>query len=64
MIGDEVIGEPVVRKLDEYDVLVRRQRGGRILDKVAGFRDRGHSEPSLGDTSISEETFRTDEPTW
>ena len=64
MIGNEIIGEPVVRKLNAYDVLVRRNEAVRILDKVAGYRDRGDSEPSLGNQVSSEETLRTDEPTW
>ncbi len=57
MIGNEVIGEPVVRKLDAYDVLVRRNEAVRILDKVAGFRDRGHSEPSLGNQVSARKPF-------
>ena len=49
MIGNEVIGEPVVRNLDAYDVLVRRNEAVLILDKVAGYRIKGKPEPSLGD---------------
>jgi site-specific DNA-methyltransferase (adenine-specific) len=48
MIGNEIIGEPVVRKLDAYDVLVRRNEAVRILDKVAGYRINGKYETSLG----------------
>jgi hypothetical protein len=40
MIGNEVVGEPAVRKLDAYDVLVRRNEAVRILDKVPGYRVR------------------------
>ncbi|KAF1685862.1 restriction endonuclease [Pseudoxanthomonas broegbernensis] len=48
MIGNEVVGQPVVRKLDAYDVLVRRNEAVRILDKVAGYRVKGKAEASLG----------------
>jgi site-specific DNA-methyltransferase (adenine-specific) len=57
MIGNEVIGEPVVRKLNAYDVLVRRNEAVRILDKIAGFRTRGKSEPSLGDQVSARKPF-------
>ena len=49
MVANEVIGKPVVRWLDAYDVLVRRNEAVTILDKVAGFQDQGQSERSLGD---------------
>ncbi|MFJ4015190.1 Eco57I restriction-modification methylase domain-containing protein [Microbacterium sp. NPDC090014] len=48
MIGDEVIGEPAVRDLSAYDVLVRRNEAVLILDKVAEYRVDGQREPSLG----------------
>ncbi len=48
MIGNEVVGQPVVRKLDAYDVLVRRNEAVRILDKVTGYRVRGKPEANLG----------------
>ncbi len=48
MIGKEIIGATVARKLDAYDVLVRRNESVRILDKVAGYRINGKPEPSLG----------------
>lgn len=48
MIGKEIVGQPVVRKLDAYDVLVRRNEAVRILDKVAGYRVKGKPEASLG----------------
>ncbi len=57
MIGNEIIGEPVVRKLDAYDVLVRRNEAVRILDKVAGYRIKGKSEPSLGDQVSARKPF-------
>lgn len=52
MIGNEIIGEPVVRSLDAYDVLVRRNEAVRILDKVAG-----NGEPSLGDQVSARKPF-------
>lgn len=57
MIGNEVIGKPVVRKLDAYDVLVRRNEAVRILDKVAGYRINGQSEPILGDHVSARKPF-------
>jgi site-specific DNA-methyltransferase (adenine-specific) len=57
MIGDEVIGEPVVRRLDAYDVLVRRNEAVRILDKVAGYKVKGKSEPSLADQVSARKPF-------
>lgn len=49
MIGNELVGDPVVRRLDAYDVLVRRNEAVRILDRVAGYRVRGKPEPNLAD---------------
>ena len=57
MIGDEVVGEPVLRNLDAYDVLVRRNEAVRILDEVAKYRVDGHSEPSLGDQVSARRPF-------
>jgi hypothetical protein len=57
MIGDEIIGEPVVRKLDAYDVLVRRNEAVRILDKVAGYRVNGRPESSLADQVSARKPF-------
>lgn len=48
MIGNEVVGKPTVRRLDAYDVLVRRNEAVGILDKVARYRVNGQPEPSLG----------------
>ncbi len=47
-IGQEIVGEPSVRRLDAYDVLVRRNEAVRILDRVAGFRVHDEPEPKLG----------------
>ena len=57
MIGNEVVGKPVVRNLEAYDVLVRRNEAVRILDKVAGFRVKGRAEPSLGDQVSARKPF-------
>lgn len=57
MIGNEIIGEPVVRNLDAYDVLVRRNEGVRILDKVAHFCEDDQPEPSLGDQVSARKPF-------
>jgi hypothetical protein len=57
MIGTEVIGEPAVRQLDAYDVLVRRNEAVRILDKVAGFRVNGEPEPILGNQVSARKPF-------
>lgn len=57
MIGDKVVGEPAVRKLDAYDVLVRRNEAVRILDKVAAYRVDGKPEASLGDRVSARKPF-------
>lgn len=57
MIGNEVIGKPVVRKLDAYDVFVRRNEAVRILDKIAGYRVKGKPENSLGDQVSARKPF-------
>jgi site-specific DNA-methyltransferase (adenine-specific) len=57
MTGNEVIGRPAVRKLDAYDVLVRRNEAVRILDKVAGYRVKDQPEPSLGESVSARKPF-------
>lgn len=57
MIGNEVVGKPVVRKLDAYDVLIRRNEAVLILDKVASYRVNGEAEPSLGDRVSARKPF-------
>jgi hypothetical protein len=57
MIGNEVVGEPVVRNLNAYDVLVRRNEAVRILDKVANYRVDGKREPSLGEFVSARKPF-------
>lgn len=48
-IGNEVQGEPTFRRLDAYDVLVRRNEAVRVLDRVKSYRTNGKEEQSLGD---------------
>jgi len=57
MIGNDVIGEPAVRSLSAYDVLIRRNEAVRILDKVTGFRNKNQSELSLGDRVSARKPF-------
>jgi len=57
MIGNEVVGSPAVRRLDAYDVLVRRNEAVRILDKVAYYHVNGESELSLGEQVSARRPF-------
>lgn len=57
MIGNGIVGQPVVRKLDAYDVLVRRNEAVRILDKVTSYRVKGKPETSLGDQVSARKPF-------
>lgn len=43
------LGPPVSRRLDAYDVLVRRNEAVSILEKVRAYRVSGKPEPSLAD---------------
>ena len=56
-VGDKVLGEPVRRNLDAYDVLVRRNEAVLILDHVSAFRAGGKPEPSLGDRVSARKPF-------
>lgn len=56
-IGDEVIGKPMSRRLDAYDVLVRRNEAVTILDKVTSYRVDGLREGSLGDRVSARRPF-------
>ncbi len=56
-IGSETVGTPTMRMLDAYDVFVRSNEGVEILDKVAGYRVGGDSEPSLGDLVSARKPF-------
>ncbi len=57
MIGNEVIGEPVVRSLDAYDVLVRRNEAVVILDKVMKYKEEGKTEERLSDSVSARKPF-------
>lgn len=56
-IGNEIQGEPVVRSLNAYDVLVRRNEAVEILDRVSAYRVDGAAEPSLGDQVSARKPF-------
>jgi site-specific DNA-methyltransferase (adenine-specific) len=43
------LGPPMTRRLDAYDVLVRRNEAVSILEKVRAYRVNGEAEPSLAD---------------
>lgn len=57
MIGNEVVGEPVVRALDAYDVLVRRNEAVVILDKVMKYKEGGQFEERLSDSVSARKPF-------
>jgi hypothetical protein len=57
MIGNEVIGTPMNRALDAYDVLVRRNEAVVILDKIASYKVDNLPEPSLGDVVSARKPF-------
>lgn len=56
-IGTETVGIPTSRMLDAYDVLVRRNEGVEILDKVQGFRVDSYPERSLGESVSARKPF-------
>ena len=47
MWDGEPLGLPMKRRLDAYDVLVRRNEAVSILDKVRAYRVGGQTEPTL-----------------
>jgi len=57
MIGSEMVGKPASRRLDAYDVFVRRNEAVLILDKVTNYRVDGRPEPSLGDQVSARRPF-------
>ena len=57
VMGNEVIGAPSVRRLNEYDVFVRRNEAVRILNKVTSFRVDGKPEANLGDQVSARKPF-------
>ncbi len=56
-IGNEILGAPSFRRLDAYDVLVRRNEAVKILDRVAGFRVDRQPEPTLGEQVSARNPF-------
>jgi site-specific DNA-methyltransferase (adenine-specific) len=57
MWDGEPLGKPMKRRLDTYDVLVRRNEAVSILDKVQAFRVRGKSEATLDLKVSSDKPF-------
>ncbi len=57
MMGNEVVGQPTKRKLDAYDVFIRRNEAVQILDKVIGFQVNGQIEARLGDQVSARKPF-------
>lgn len=57
MWDGEPLGPPMQRRLDAYDVLVRRNEAVSILDKVRAYRVGGKPEPTLGERVSSRKPF-------
>jgi len=57
MWDGEPLGPPMQRRLDAYDVLVRRNEAVSILDKVRGYRVGGKPEPTLDERVSSRKPF-------
>ena len=57
MWDGEPLGPPMKRRLDTYDVLVRRNEAVSILDKVRGYRVGGKPEPTLHTRVSSDKPF-------
>ncbi|MDN5942129.1 MAG: Eco57I restriction-modification methylase domain-containing protein [Nitrospira sp.] len=57
MWDGEPLGRPMKRRLDTYDVLVRRNEAVSILDKVRAYRISGQSEPTLDRRVSSRKPF-------
>lgn len=53
----EPLGPPMQRRLDAYDVLVRRNEAVPILDKVRSYRVGGKPEPTLEKRVSSDKPF-------
>ena len=56
MWDGEPLGPPMQRRLDAYDVLVRRNEAVSILEKVRAFRVGGKAEATL-DRGVQPETI-------
>ena len=63
MWDGEPLGPPMQRRLDAYDVLVRRNEAVSILDKVRAFRIGGKAEATLDCACVQPETVRAPVPT-
>ncbi len=57
MWDGEPVGPPVVRNLDAYDVLVRRNEAVGIIEKVRAYRAHGHPEGTLDAKVSSQKPF-------
>jgi site-specific DNA-methyltransferase (adenine-specific) len=57
MWDGEPLGSPMKRRLDAYDVLVRRNEAVSILEKVRAYRVKGQREPTLAERVSSRKPF-------
>lgn len=57
MWDGQPLGKPMKRRLDTYDVLVRRNEAVSILDKVRAYRINGQPEPTLDRQVSSRKPF-------
>jgi site-specific DNA-methyltransferase (adenine-specific) len=57
MWDGEPLGPPMERRLNTYDVLVRRNEAVSILDKVRAYRVGGQPEPTLAERVSSRKPF-------
>ena len=57
IIGSQVVGKPIRRRLDAYDVFVRRNEAVLILDKIAQFKLDGAPESNLGEKVSARKPF-------
>lgn len=57
MWDGEPLGPPMKRRLDAYDVLVRRNEAVSILDKIRAYRVSGQPEPTLDRRVSSRKPF-------
>ncbi len=57
MWDGQPLGPPMERRLNTYDVLVRRNEAVSILDKVRAYRVKGQPEPTLAERVSSRKPF-------
>ncbi len=57
MWDSKPLGQPMKRRLDAYDVLVRRNEAVSILEKVRSYRVGGKAEPTLDARVSSQKPF-------